>query len=187
MKGFFTLLLVVASMTLLSGQGGAQIFGGLASIHNTNPNITKEGQIQSGYTIGIQSRLKDGTFVAGPGLKYTRISMMSFDEPRFFNKEENYHIIAMPMNIGLEYRLTHMLKLRMYTGGDLNYVWKIDDNDHEINFDYINDYFFGAHAGLGIDVYWITFDINYEYGLTNAHQMGDSKYNILTFNAGFFF
>ena len=152
MKIFLTGLLFLFFSATLFAQGGAQISAGLSSIKNTNPNITSSSQVHSGFSIEIQSRLKDGTFVAGPGLRYTRLSMMSFDNPKFFNKEENYHILTMPMNVGLEYRLTYMLKLRMYTGGDVHYFWKIDDNAHEINFDYVKDIFFGGHAGIGLDV-----------------------------------
>jgi hypothetical protein len=112
---------------------------------------------------------------------------MSSDKADFFSKESHYHLLSMPMNVGLEYRLNYLFKLRMYTGGDLNYFYKIDDNDHEINYDFVNDYFFGAHAGIGIDLYWITFDVIYEKGLTSAHKFENSKYNFLTATVGFFF
>ena len=188
MKNFcFIVLIFLTGFYSANAQGGVQIFGGISSIHNTSPDITKAGHMQSGFTIGIQSRLKDGTFVAGPGLKYSRITMMSSDGADFFSKESNYHILSMPMNIGLEYRLNFITKLRMYTGGDLHYYYKIDDNSHEINYDFVNDYFFGAHAGIGIDLYWVTFDVIYEKGLTDAHKFENSKYNFLTATVGFFF
>ena len=187
MKKFVASFLFLFSMTFMSAQGGAQIFTGLTTLTNTSTAITNKGEFHSGFTVGIQSRLKDGTFVAGPGLKYTRFNMVSSNEAGFFSKEENYHLLTVPFNIGLEYRLTYLLKLRMYTGADAHYFYKIDENNRDINFDYVNDYFFGAHAGLGIDITWVTFDINYEYGLSNAHRMDKSKYNSITFNVGFFF
>lgn len=187
MKNYLLIVICILSFSAINAQGGARIFAGLTSVHNNNVNITKPGQMQSGYTIGIQSRLKDGTFVAGPGFRYTRITMMSSPEAKFFNKEENYHFLTMPMNVGLEYRLSYILKLRLYTGADMTYFYKIDDNDREINYDYVKDYFFGAHAGVGVDIYWVTFDIRYERGLTNAHKFDNSQYNFLTATAGFFF
>lgn len=174
-------------VTALSAQGGAQIFTGLTSLTNQNPKITSKGQFHSGFTVGIQSRLKDGSFVAGPGLKYTRFTMMASDNASYFSGDENYHLISIPLNIGLEYRLAYILKLRMYTGADAHYFWKIDENNRDINFDFVNDYFFGAHAGIGFDVSWVTFDFIYEYGLSNAHKFENSKYNALTFTLGFFF
>lgn len=183
--------LLILSLVLISfgaySQGGAQIFAGLSSFQNTNIGVTNPGELQYAYTVGIQSRLKDGTFVAGPGLKYTRLTMLSHDDVSFFNKSEHYHLISMPLNVGLEYRLMYLLKLRMYTGADMHYFWKIDDNDRGINFNYVNDYFFGAHAGIGLDISWVTFDVIYERGLSNAHQMDDSKYNSITATIGIFF
>jgi len=187
MKKLVAVLFCVFSITYLSAQGGAQITAGLVSLTNNSSKITNDSEFHSGYSIGIQSRLKDGTFVAGPGFKYTRFSMMSSDKSEFFNKEENYHMFSMPLNIGLEYRLAYITKLRLYTGGDAHYFWKIDDNQREINFDYVNDIFFGAHAGVGLDLYWVTFDLIYERGLSNAHKFENSKYNWLTFSIGFFF
>ena len=187
MKDSFVIILFLFSASFIFAQGGAQINAGLTSVINSNSKITNAGEFHSGYTIGIQSRLKDGTFVAGPGLRYTKLSMMSSNNAAFFNKEENYHILTMPLNVGLEYRLNYIFKLRMYTGVDLNYFWKIDDNSREINFDYVKDFYFGSHAGIGIDIYWVTFDISYEYGLSDAHAYKDSKYNYLTFKTGFFF
>ncbi|WP_235297665.1 outer membrane beta-barrel protein [Portibacter marinus] len=187
MKKIVALLLFLASATLMSAQGGAQIFTGITTLTNTSTAITRKGEFHSGFTVGIQSRLKDGTFVAGPGLKYTRFNMVSSNEAGFYKKEENYHLLSVPFNIGLEYRLTYILKLRMYTGADAHYFYKIDENDRSINLDYVNDYFFGAHAGIGIDLYWVTFDAKYEYGLSNAHKMDRSKYNALNFNVGIFF
>lgn len=187
MKDYLIIALFLFSAISIFGQGGAQIHAGLTSAFNTNPNITSVGEFHSGYTIGIQSRLKDGTFVAGPGLRYTRLSMMSADKVDFFNKEENYHILTMPLNVGLEYRMNYIFKLRLYTGGDVNYFLKIDDNSREINLDYVNDIFFGGHAGIGLDIFWVTIDISYEHGLSNAHPFENSKYNFLTFKTGFFF
>ncbi|GLR17777.1 PorT family protein [Portibacter lacus] len=187
MKKLVAALFLVFICTLSYGQGGAKIYTGLTTLNNTNTNITGEGLSHYGYSVGIRARLKDGSFVAGPGFKYTRFSMMPSSNANFFNKEENYHLLSMPFNIGLEYRLAYILKLRMYTGADAHYFWKIDKNARDINFDYVNDYFFGAHAGIGIDIYWITLDVTYEYGLSNAHKYDDSKYNWLTFTAGFFF
>ena len=183
--------LIVFLFLAISGvsfaQGGAQVFAGLTTVQNNSLNITKEGQMQSGFTVGVQSRLKDGTFVAGPGLSYTRITMLSSDKNEFFNNDLNYHFLSMPMNVGLEYRLSRIFKLRMYTGADVTYFWKFDENDLNIDYDYLKDYFFGAHAGVGLDIFWITFDVSYEKGLTNAHVFEDSKYNFLTAKVGFFF
>ena len=168
-------------------QGGAQLFSGLVIADNKNLSITNSGEYHSGYTIGLQTRLKDGTFVAGPGLKYTRINMFSAEETEFFSSQESYHFIQVPINIGLEYKVGNILKIRPYIGADATYFYKIDDNSHEINYDYVKDYFFGAHAGMGIDLWWITLDVIYEKGLSDAHAFGNSPYNFLSVNLGFFF
>ena len=187
MKRIIVFLFLFSCGTLLFSQGGAQIFTGITTLTNTNSTITQKGEFHSGFTVGIQSRLKDGSFVAGPGLKYTRFNMISSKSADFYESGNNYHLLTMPFNIGLEYRLAYILKLRMYTGADAHYFWKIDDNNRDINFDYVNDYFFGAHAGIGIDIYWVTLDVKYEYGLSDAHSMAGSKYNGLNFHLGFFF
>lgn len=187
MKKLVALLIFSLSSYFLSGQGGAQVFAGLASLTNTSKNITQSGEFHSGYSIGIIARLKDGNFVAGPGLKYTRFSMQSSNSAAFFNNKETYHMLSMPINIGLEYRLASIWKLRLYTGGDAHYFYHIDDNPRDIDFDYVNDYFFGAHVGVGIDVTWVTLDLIYERGLTNAHKFEDSNYNWLTLAVGVFF
>lgn len=187
MKKLVAVFFFALSAFYLSAQGGAQITAGLVSLNNNSTQITGENQFHSGYSIGIQSRLKDGNFVAGPGLKYTRFSMMSSESTAFFNKEENYHMLSLPFNVGLEYRLAYIMKLRLYTGGDAHYFLKIDDNQRDINYDYVKDVFFGAHAGIGVDLHWVTLDLIYERGLTSAHNIENSKYNWLTFSLGFFF
>lgn len=178
-------------------QGGAQMMSGIAFAGNVHPDITPEGLFQSGFSVAIQSRLKDGKFVAGPGLRYSRISMVANDEVNLFVKKENYHFLTIPLNIGLEYRLAHAWKLRMYVGPDATYFFKIDENSgteasrkngiNTIDFDYVKDYFLGAHAGIGIDLYWLTFDISFEKGLTDAHALKNSSYNFITTSVGFFF
>ncbi len=187
MKNLLLVFVFILTMGFLHAQGGAQIFFGLNSVKNTNPLITPTNLKQSGFTLGIQSRLKDGIFVAGPGLKYTRITMIAEDKSNFFSKEENYHFLTMPLNIGLEYRLSFKWKLRLNTGGDVTYFYKIDKNPYEIDFEFVHDYFFGAHAGIGLDFYWVTFDVIYEYGLSDAYRYENSKNNFLTATIGFFF
>ena len=197
MKDWFLAIVLVFCGATMFAQGGAQIMSGLTLANNLHPSITNDGQIHSGFSFAIQSRLKDGTFVAGPGLRYTRISMNSNNQLDFFAKKKNYHFITMPFNIGLEYRLSYAFKLRMYLGPDVTYFYKIDDNEgtsgsisqgiNVINYDFVKDYFFGAHAGVGIDIYWITFDISYEKGITDAHMFENSPYNFITASIGFFF
>lgn len=197
MKKILLVFLISLGVKLAFSQGGAQIMAGMTVANNLNPAVTESGQLHSGFSIAIQSRLKDGTFVAGPGLRYTRISMTSSDNIDFFGQEKNYHFVTVPFNIGLEYRLAYAWKLRMYLGPDVTYFYKIDDNNgtrgsisqgfNVINYDYVNDYFFGAHAGIGFDLYWITFDVSYEKGITDAHKFDNSPYNFLRASIGFFF
>ena len=173
----------------LSAQNGANFVAGVVLAGNINLGSISDTSVHhKGFHAGVDARIGPYGFYLSPGLHYYQIDIQPDNRWQFFSSGPKYHLIKGPINIAYKMFITRQVKFRIKGGLDLNYVLLIDENDAGINFDTVNDAFFGVNLGAGFDISRFTIDFNYESGLTNyIKDQDDSKLNFFSASIGFFF
>ena len=89
------------------------------------------------------------------------------------------------------YDLVHKdgFKLRVNAGPTYDFITNIDDSEDVINEDNFNNGSFNIDAAVGVDIWFLTAELGYSYGLTNAYDNNDtfsldSKYSTIYFSVG---
>jgi len=98
--------------------------------------------------------------------------------------------LNIPALIGVKILPLKVVDLRINAGPSFSYLLSVGENDLNLTKDDYKDVVWGLQAGLGLDVLVLSFDISYEFGLTDYIQyeilenIGTSKANILRVNLG---
>lgn len=179
-------VLVLGFIASAHSQSGASLRLGTGTYATENTTFTTPEEINNMWHFGISARLGAYTWYFNPSVYYYNVGVTSSDTFAPFQETQRKHLLKVPINFGLRLYRSHLLTVRAYGGVVGNYVAQIDDGDYD--YDEIKDVYVGADLGAGIDIKWITMDVIYEQGLTNAYQGdGDSKANVWSFQLGFFF
>ncbi len=186
---FSTLLLLGTSM--MWSQSGITPHAGISVSTNGESEITQSGQAHYGYFLGVDVRMFADTkmFFTG-GVQYHRISLLSQSSPNFFSNDANLSLIKGRWGLGFYLATINNNRLRLKILGSLDYVNDFDSEAIVNNAPYnqLNDSSLGAVVGLGIDLKFITLDIEYQKGFINTYrEIPDSKVDYITLSAGVFF
>jgi len=189
-------ILIIAFGLLLSNYAFSQFTinpqaGLTASMLTTDPEGTEtSGRI--GYTFGASARMGDKIYF-NPGIFWVRSSnelttrTQLEDEGTSFGEirdNASINMIHIPMQVGLKVINTDPFALRLAAGPSLSWVTNVQDNDLGLTQDSYNERIWGAKVGAGIDILFLTVDLNYELGITELYQNSDAKNNILSLTAG---
>jgi hypothetical protein len=187
-KSIFILSIVVATISgLYSQNGGLQVHAGYIAAFNGDKNFSPSG-FRGGYRVIADGRLIGGSmhFLVGGGFGNMAINATS--APGF--SSDSYNFFSGRIGIGFTIlRISRDLRLRSKIIGTVHFVGDVDETKIE-NPEYrqVNDSYGGASTGLGIDMGWLTFDVEYEVGLINMiFEKPDTKLHILSLTAGFMF
>ena len=172
-----------------SAQNGANLMVGTVLAGDINLNSISDTAVHhKGFHVGVDARIGPYGFYLSPGLHYYRIDIEPSTGFGFFSASPKFHIIKGPIDIAYKMFITRQFKFRIKGGLDINYVLLIDDNPDGVDFENINDAYFGMNVGAGFDIHRFTIDFNYESGLTNyIKDQDNSKLNYFTVSLGFFF
>ncbi len=168
------------------GKGGAIIYTGLTNGTSSDKVFTPEGTAITGYHIGLDARLFSGTMYFGGGIQYHNLTLLATPDAEYLTPKESHSLLKTRFGLGFNlHQFTHLITLRAKVYGSFNFNLEYDPD--LVPYEYTGAYA-GAIAGLGIDISFITLDVEYEKGLVNAISMRpDSKLDIWTFSLGFFF
>lgn len=98
--------------------------------------------------------------------------------------------LNIPVLIGVKILPLKVVVLRINAGPSFSYLLSVGENDLNLTKDDYKDTVWGLQAGLGLDVLFLSFEISYEFGLTNYFEyeilenIVSSKANILRVNLG---
>ncbi len=170
------------------GKGGASIYAGVTNATSQDAFLTPEGTAITGYHIGLDARLFSGTMYFGGGLQYHKLTLLASPETEYFSPEKSHNLVKTRFGLGFNiHQFTHLITLRAKAFGSFNFNLEYDQDMVPENYEYTGAYA-GAIGGIGLDISFITIDVEYEKGLVNAlSQRPDSKLDIWTVSLGVFF
>lgn len=169
----------------------------VSALDATLEDIDADAQARAGWNAGLDMRLGDGMFFLAPGLHYysftTRL-MQGFDNPEEidFSSESSVQSLRAPINIGLRLTGDNGL-LGIYAKGGVTpaYVLGIKQQDEvsipeipTFQLDDLNRFTWGANVGAGIDLLFLTAELNYEIGLNDFFKNSAGRNNMLTMSVG---
>ena len=173
----------------VSGQNGAHIKAGISLVGDIDLSSYSDTSFHhKAYHVGVDARIGPFGFFLSPGLHYYAVDIRSTTGFDFLAQAPKYHIIKGPVNLGYKIFINRRVKLRVQGGVDVNYILLIDENPYGITFNDVNDIFVGLNVGTGLDVGRLTFDLNYESGLSNVMDgVDDTELSFLSLSLGVFF
>lgn len=189
MKASAYLTLAIASLLFgLSSNMNAQGFHayfGTSSMTNGLATITPEGQSHPGFMFGADARLNEGDMYFVLGLQYHRNTLNAQSDFEFFPSGDNINFVKFRVGLGYDVlHLSELITIRGKTLGSLDMISGIPANYSPT----YNDGVAGIVLGLGTDISFLTFDIDYELGLFNGiNKVPGSKIDTINFMVGVVF
>lgn len=194
-----TLAAVIVFLSLLNLNSIAQ------SIVNPQAGITfqaakdapdeSETKALVGYCIGGDGRF-GGRFYFQPGLFYGQSSTQysTIDSSLTVSDVEsklNRNIFTLKTFAGFDLVHKDGFKLRVNGGPSVDFITKTKNEDGTLSKDDVNSTIFNARLGAGVDIWFLSFDIGYSWGLTDAFtdntNADNSTFNTLYITAGVVF
>ena len=148
-----------------------------------------ETSARFGYQFGAYFRY-GGRLYLQSGLSWYRVSVkLSEALPTFTNEGRvGVNLIQIPLLAGLNvYRDEQKGRtFRIQAGPAASVLTGVNENDLQLSGDDFTNLWFGALAGVGVDVWILTLDAGYQWGLNDAFS-GDAangNYRMATFSLG---
>ncbi len=190
MKNIIQVALLLLVSTVASTQSGLNIYAGISNATSRDALITPEGTSLPGYVIGADARLNADDMYFMIGGQYHQIDFLAQEEKSFFSVDEK--MVWLKLRVGLGYNLAHIgekITIRAKTLGSLNLISSTPDLESApYSGTPYNSGTAGGVLGLGVDVYGLTFEVEYERGFFNAVNKVDStQYDFLVVTLGYFF
>ncbi len=150
-----------------------------------------DAEARAGWNAGLDLRLGDGFLYLQPGAhyySYTARLIQNLDDPNDVELKDETTIqnIKLPVNLGLRL-LGNNDFLQLHARGGIVPTYTLgvkERNGFAFDKETLKDWTFGANLGVGVDVLFLTVDLNYEIGLTDYFQDVEGKNNVLTLTAG---
>lgn len=170
------------------GKGGAIIYAGITNATSQDAFLTPEGTAITGYHVGLDARLFSGTMYFGGGIQYHQLTLLASPDAEYFSPKKSHNLVKTRFGLGFNvHQFTHLITLRAKAYGSFNFNLEYDPDMVPQDYVYTGAYA-GAIGGIGLDISFITIDLEYEKGLVNAlSERPDSKLDIWTLSLGVFF
>jgi hypothetical protein len=184
-----SVLLVIIFTFNGNAQSGANFYVGLNTGKTADQIVTKSGEMHYGYLVGLDARLagEDMYFIVGG--QYGTLSLFSEDSASFFSGENKLTQFKLRIGIGLNIvHFSENIRLRTKALGSFDFISKYDESgfpDNVVGYEKVNDGYFGAVTGLGLDIGIFTIDLEVELAVLNAfYEKSDTKYNAFSLTGG---
>ncbi|MCB0647571.1 MAG: hypothetical protein KDC49_12970 [Saprospiraceae bacterium] len=167
-----------------SQEAGATFYSGVTVGKTHDPIVSKEGQYQSGYLVGLDARLNDGGLYFMLSGEYGKFDLMS-QETISITKGEKFSFFKGRTGLGFKLfgneKVFVSSKLQASFDIVLNY-----NNDFLKPTEYqINDGFLGAATGIGLNIYALFVELEYEHGILNLYyEKPETIINFYTLKVG---
>ena len=149
-------------------------------------------EARAGWNAGFDLRSGRGIFFLNPGVHYFSYTARLIQDPESngnnvsFKDETTIQSLKVPLNIGL--RLTGdngILGIHAKGGITPTYVLNVKERPNfSLNVDDLNRFTWGANVGVGVDILFLTAELNYEMGLNDYFKNVEGKNNTLTLSVG---
>lgn len=160
----------------------------VSSLTNEPEGFNSEGRL--GWHFGANLRVGDQFFFQ-PGIHYAQLNstLSSVDDGQAINQSSfssNIGVIRIPLLAGLRLMKTKEkdspFNINVHAGVVTEFVLSVDESNTGLTKDDFNSPIFAVVAGLGIDILFLTLDIDYEIGLSPVfdNSENDSLTDITT-------
>jgi hypothetical protein len=159
----------------------------------TTTTLDADFRAQAGFMIGADARIGK-RFYFQPGiffLKNTTIQKLKGDTLTLEDFENKIYRTSFKLKGMLGYNLVHKdgFKLRVNAGPTYDFIANIDNSESIISDDDFNKGSFNMDAAVGVDIWFLTGEVGYSYGLTKAYKDNDdfnldSKYSTIYISVG---
>lgn len=165
----------------------------------TNSTLDADFSADIGWTLGLDARM-GSRFYFQPGAFFARnVTVTKLKGDTLFSDDDLEDKIvrsSLRLKALAGYNLVHKdgFKLRLNAGPSYDFIMSVDNSDDKIDFEE-KDFkggSFNFDAGLGLDIWFLTAEMGYSYGLTDAFNQDegfefDSRYNTFYFTLGVVF
>ncbi|HMS67323.1 MAG: hypothetical protein WAT92_20405 [Saprospiraceae bacterium] len=170
--------------TISAQEAGATFYTGLTFGSTKDIVINKPGQSQSGYLFGLDGRLNSGGLYFMLGGEYGKFDMMS-QEKLNITSGSKFSFFKGRAGMGFKLFGTDKIYLSSKAQASFDIVLNSDDAIFETTSYQINDGFLGAATGLGLNIYALFIEFEYEHGILNMYyQKPETTINFYTIKAG---
>lgn len=169
MKNIAVIGLLMLSVAWVHGQIGVNFQGGVGTLITSDTEFTRSGAAHYGWRAAVFARMgNNDAWHFQPGLSYERYNLVTSEEFNAFDsKEPQLHFLKTYINVAFFLIHNKGFKMRLSGGGNITYLAKLEENDHNIHIDKFNDVTFGINGILGLDFWLISLDLGYENSLTD--------------------
>jgi len=191
MKNFLIVIFLFSCFYSYAQEPGVRLYAGITNAKNRVLAVTPNGEAHAGYHFGADGRLNGGKMFFVIGARYTNIDLLSTSSPNYFSPATSHRILS--GRVGLGWHLISFSnksslrgKVLLQLDNFLGYDEELIENRNLYNS--LVDASGGATVGLGVQLNFITLDIEYEYGLVNTYSMEkETKMDVLSVSVGAFF
>tara|TARA_R110002124_G_scaffold237397_4_gene402673 strand:+ start:721 stop:1770 length:1050 start_codon:yes stop_codon:yes gene_type:complete len=174
-----------------SGTWVIPTFGLHASAFDAN---FKDDEIngRAGWNAGLDYRIRTKRFFVQPGIHYFNSSMEISQKDslsqKTFTDGPRVHSLKVPLLLGVYLTKANSGFFKFNVKGGIvgNYLLAVDKSTQtDFGKDNLNEYSYGANAGIGLEFGFITLDISHEWGITKFIKTSSKNNNILRATIGF--
>lgn len=178
MKAIFLIPVICIFLDVITLNAQSVIVAGLGVSmgYADNPATSKDGEMLSGFHGSVSGRFGSKFWYLRPGIEIHKMQLFPHKMLDPFLDEPCMYLLKFPLQIGARLIKTEQFNFRIAGGMQFSYTASIQKNDQDLNSKTITDSQWGALLGAGIDLGPITFDVNFEKGLTELYK--GTKYTV---------
>lgn len=169
---------------LSAQEAGATFYSGVSFGSTKDAFINKPGESQAGYLLGLDARLNSGGLYFMLGAEVGKFDMMSQENLDIFGGNK-FSFFKGRAGMGFKLFGNEKVYLSSKALASFDIVLNSDDGFLEATSYQVNDGFLGAATGLGLNVYALFVEFEYEHGILNMYyQKPETSINFYTFKVG---
>jgi len=193
MKYFLICIIAICTISAAlaqSGEAGVHVYAGISNAKNNDALITPDLTSHPGYLIGVDARLNSGSMYFLIGGQYHRLDYIAQSQKSYFSVDEKMAWLKLRIGLGFNVlNLSDKFALRAKALGGINVISSYPSTlAAPYRDDGYNTGTAGLTLGVGVDIYNITLDVEYEKGFFNAvNKVKGTEFDFLMLTMGFFF
>jgi hypothetical protein len=148
-----------------------------SSLYSAPPNYSSTARV--GWLIGCNFRFGNRFFFQ-PGIDYMGINSQIQSTSNVTvnsNVQTDINVLRIPLLVGFRlFRTSDPVNLSFHAGVSADFVTSINTNNNALQSDEYNSPFWGGVIGAGLDFAFLTFDLDYDYGLSQIFEPSYQPY-----------
>lgn len=178
------ILLLLLVNELSAQSAGATFYSGVTFGKTKDPIVSKEGQFQTGYLIGLDGRLNDGSLYFMLSGEYGKFDLMSQEKINIATGEK-FSFFKGKTGLGFKILGNDNVYISSKIQASIDLVLNYDDAVLKPTDYKINDGFLGAATGIGLNIYALFIELEYEHGILNLYyEKPETIINFYTLKLG---